>query len=198
MTNYKVFCLHHSPLEDRKKYLENKKKEFNFNFEYVETHQPNTSEFNNPYRINDAELSVTLKILDIFKQMKKEKIDYCFIFEDDIIIEFDLIPFFEQIIEQSENVDLVFWGGTSKWIVNNPLSEKIVYDGYKKSRCGHGMMFTKETCIRILNNYDYTFNKQFDLQINNLINRLKLNCAWTSPYVKQKTFEKIEKSSIRP
>lgn len=195
--SYKIYCTHHKPLVHRKEYLEQKKTEYNFDFEYVESHEPGTPEFTNNYRINNAELSVTLKIFDIFKKVIEENIDYCFIFEDDIIIEFNLINYFEKIISESENIDIVFWGGTYDRVVSNPTPEKLVYPGYHGSRAGHGIMYTKEACIKILENYDYSFSRQYDLTIDSLINKIGFRCAWTYPHVRQKTVEGLEGSSLR-
>ena len=195
--NYKTYCVHHKPLIHRKQYLDEKKQEYGLDFEYIETHQTGSQYFSNGYNITDAELSVTLKILDVLKIVVEQDIDYCFIFEDDIIIEFDLNEFFKKILLESENVDLIFWGGTPDMSVHNPTPNKIVYTGYQTTRAGHGIMYTKETCKKILENYDYSFNRQYDWSLNFLIPSLKLNCGWTYPHVRQKTVERLEPSSIR-
>ena len=194
---YKVFCAHHRPSIHRKEYLEQKKIEYNLDFEYVESHEPGSGSFKNPYQINDGELSVSLKYLEILQKAIDENIDFCFIFENDIIIEFDLNVFFNKIISESENVDLVFWGAIPNMIVTNPTPDKIVYTGYKFSRGGHGIMFTNQTCKKILENYDYDFKLPFDITLNYLIPNLNLNCGWTYPHVRQKTAEGIEKSTLR-
>ena len=195
--SYNVYCAHHSPIKSRKEYLEKKRIEYNFDFEYIESFLPGTADFVNRTPITDGELSVTLKYLEAMKKSIDSNVDYCFIFEDDILIEFDLNVFFEKIISESVGVDLVFWGGVYTHRVENPVDNKIVYDGYYFSRCGHGIMFTNETCKKIINNYDYNFERPFDITMNYLIPHLNLNCAWTHPYVKQKTAEGLERSSLR-
>jgi len=197
MNKYIIFCAHHLPLTHRKKYLEEKKLEYNLNFEYVESYLPGTEGFINPYPIKDGEYSVSMKYLESIKKSVDLNYDFCFIFEDDLLIEFNLTDFFEKIILESKGVDLVFWGGTRTHLVENPKENQIVYSGYTVGRCGHGIMFTIDTCKKILDNYDYNFSKPFDITINFLISSLNLNCAWTHPHVKQKTEEGLERSSLR-
>jgi len=197
MNNLKIFCPHHRPLSHRKNYILEKEKEYNFKCEFIECYEPGKDmTINNPF-INDANLSLNLKHFEIYKKMINENINFSFIIEDDIIIDRDLNVFFNNILNESENYDIIFFGGTYNMVVRNHVNDKLVYGGYKESRCTHGYFITKKCAELIINNFDLNFISPIDHTLNFLINKLNLNCAWTYPHLLQKTVEGLESSTLR-
>ena len=195
--NHKIFCPHHTPLLHRKKYIQEKEHEYGFKCEFIETHQPGVDMLTNNTKINDANLSLNLKHFDIYKKMINDNVEFCFIIEDDLIIDIDLNSFFDKILNESSGFDIIFFGGTHNMVVNNKVPEKIVYEGYNTTRCTHGYYVTKECANQLLSNCDLNFEFPIDHTLNKLIRELNLKCGWTYPHLLQKTVEGIEISTLR-
>lgn len=194
---YKIFCTHYSKLTHRKDNINNFFKSLDCDILFVESHEIGVDLLNNPYTITDRELSLWLKHLDIHKLIVDSDLDYAFIIEDDIYSDFDLplTDFFDKIVNEKNNSDIIFFGGTYNMMVHNPHPNKLVYEGYNTSRCAHGYFVTKNTSNIIVNSPK--LNQPFDHALNEYIIENKLNTSWTYPHIKQKTVEGIENSSLR-
>lgn len=196
MSNYKIYCTHHLPLTHRKQYIQDKQVEYNFECEFIETHQPGVDLVVNNTKINNSNLSLNLKHFDIYKNIIENNLDFCFVIEDDLIIDIDLNSFFESIIQERENYDLIFFGGTHNLAVTHPIENKVVYGGYNSTRCTHGYLITNRCAKLLIDNCDFNFQSPIDHTLNFFIGNLNLNCAWTYPHLFQKTVEGHEPSAL--
>lgn len=194
---FKIFCTHHIPLSHRKKYIQEKEIEYGFKCEFIETHQPGVDMLTNNTILNNANLSLNLKHFDIYKKMVDDNVEFSFIIEDDLIIDRNLNLFFNDILNESEGFDIIFFGGTYNMVVNGAVTDKIVYEGYNTTRCTHGYYITKKCAEEFLSNCDLNFELPIDHTLNKLIIDLNLKCGWTYPHLLQKTVEGLEGSTLR-
>ena len=191
----KIFCLHHKPLINRKEKLLKIFNNQNIDVEWVENFEKNIDLPKNINKITDSEFSLSLKHKYCYQKMIYDDIQYSFILEDDIILNIDIKNFFNNILLEKNDCDIIFFGGTKNMVVKN-LSNKIVYiNSEYYSRCTHGVFITKKCCEKIIDKIEY--NLPIDHEWNRLIKEYKLVCGWTSPFMEQGTILGIEESSIR-
>lgn len=192
----KIFCTHYSKLKNRKENINNIFKDYKMPVEFVETYELGKDLLENPHSITDTELSIWMKHLDILNRIIDRNLDYAFVIEDDLYIDFEinLEDFFKKIIEEKENSDIIFFGGCFNFVVPNPTPDKIVYIGHNSSRCAHGYFVTRKFA-EIVTKFP-NFEKPYDHALNKYILDYNLVCAWTHPFLKQSTVERLEISSI--
>lgn len=193
----KIFCCHHRPLVDRKNNILRIFEKHSLEVIFIEDFQFGVDLHTNDSKLNNAELSLMKKHLKILETIVAENIEQAFIIEDDLFVEdgFDLSGFFDKIVEQKSEYDIIFFGSSDNMHVTDYVDEKVVYHVKPQSRCAHGYFVTKKCCEAILPSVH--FNKPYDHFLNEMINDKNLLCGWTYPHLLQMTEMKILKSTLR-
>lgn len=203
------YCLHHTPSEDRKKYMDNLFFINDISPIWITSFLPDSKEVinhekiycehsaNNKY-LNNAEISLYLK-----HQQAIELIEYKnqvgIIIEDDIKIpDFNLNNFCKDAYKDLiiKNGDILFIGSTTYDEITSNTNELIVHEPWMKSRCAHCYMINPKSASKILK---FIKNKvaPFDWQLNYAIDNLNLKVFWSIKSVKQRSETKETQSLLR-
>jgi GR25 family glycosyltransferase involved in LPS biosynthesis len=164
---------------------------------FVEDFQFGVDLHKNDSKLNNAEFSLMKKHLKILQTVVEQNIEHAFIIEDDLFVDdgFDLTWFFDKIVEQKSDYDIVFFGSSDNMHVTNQIEGQVIYHIKAQSRCAHGYFITKKCCETLLS--DVHFEKPYDHYLNEVMENKKLLCGWTYPHLRQMTEMGMIKSTLR-
>lgn len=182
-----IFCSHHRPLTQRKIDIIKSFEKFGLEIRFIEDFEFGRDIEENPTKLRNAQYSVMLKHFKMLDIMVEENLEYAFLIEDDLLIpdDFDLRGFFDSIISQRGNCNIIFFGTCCNLHVPNPIEGTVVYPGPKTSRCGHGYFVNQEFAKKVSQNKRFT--KTYDHLLMEYIQEYNFNSAWTHPSLLQKT-----------
>jgi hypothetical protein len=203
----KTYCLHHTPAEDRKKYLLENFDTTHWHWitdflptdDFIINHTKVYSEHsaNGQGFLNNAELSLFYKHKLAIELISKEQ-NYGIILEDDIeSITFDLstiICIFIQLMKK-ENTDILFIGSYGSLDVYFDKPSLLCKD-FTLSRCAHAYIVNNKCSIKLLK-YLSVVKAPIDWQLNYAIKDLKLKSCWSYPHLYQRSEKKQTISLLR-
>ena len=204
-----TYVIHYTKYTERKKILDKvlKKEGFeNINYitkydredisyiEYFESFKANHLEHkkrNHPlfypkYPLSPGEISFTLKQKEFLKQFISSGYKYCFLLEDDVIVDKKFIEQFDFYSKRlPKDFDVAFFGQGAGLRVEKELLEDKVYwylRNYPASRCGDSILFKRETAIQLLHCME-TFKIAFpiDQEYTFWFRELDFKVYWLEP-----------------
>jgi hypothetical protein len=186
----KYFCIHHTPLTDRKEYLSERFKTLNLDVEWVTGFLPD--EITIPEGAcfkNKAEYSLYLKQQYCIEQQVKNNYRHIIIFEDDVLLDNDFNEHIDICLKEftEMNGDLLFLGICCGIQPSTIVPNKRVYwePGFL-SRCAHCYLVTLSTAKKI-HNHLYTDILAYDYKLNNIILHENLKSCFGEPGIHQGT-----------
>ena len=200
MLNFdRIYILHHKPLKHRKKYIEEKIKDFGWqNIKWVEHFLPDELE-NNTEKLSDAQLSSVLKHKFAVEDAKENGYENILVLEDDIDFDtnLDVTEFLINVLEESvkHNYQICWPGGVMMWnFLKTHRNELVSTNKVYTSRCAHAYMVHSSIFDIILDNWHTEWPADF--MYNEIIEKNKLRSYWTNPFLEQRTCNGKEKTSV--
>ena len=195
----KIFIIHYTPLEDRKKNILEQLQKYNLDAEFINMNKDdvltneNTIKYNSSREILKKTAFLTKKHLHCYQEII-DKYDYALILEDDFILADNFTEQLNKFItELPDDWDMCFIGSCLDIHINsdiinaNPNKHVFKVDSSKAStRCVHAYMVTKKCAKKVLNKInkpDYIIKEEIDHLLNTIITELNLNIYWTEPSI---------------
>lgn len=184
----KYFCIHHTPLHERKNYLTERFNTLQLEVEWVTGFLPEEIEIpQNSCFKNKAEYSLYLKQQYCIEQQIKNNHEYAIIFEDDVILDNDFNEHIQQCLKEFNEIngDILFLGVCCGIHPSHVIPEKKVYwePGYL-SRCAHCYLVTLPAAKKIAKHL-YTDMVAYDYKLNNIIISENLKSCFGEPGIHQ-------------
>lgn len=195
----KIYVLHYKKLIERKEHIKNEFKKYNLNYEFYEKfdkeelNNEDLKIFNNNLR--DSEKSLTLKHINIYKEISNSNFDYALIFEDDVFLENDFNNILNKYITLLPNDwDMLFIGNGCNLHVNDIIKDKFIYKKDSKNsytRCTDSYLISKKCATKITNYIDnlHNLNKfpyihsPIDFLLNDILKNINANVYWCEPTI---------------
>lgn len=203
------FCIHHSPAEERKKYLLPFFEKEKININWIEDFLPSSQEVISKTKIfsehsanksylNNAEISCYLKHLKAIETIANSEFSGVIIEDDIEIPNFSLSEYSTKVEKDlfNNNGDILFIGSFTNYDIPSNFPHEIAHEKWMKSRCAHCYLITNKTANKI---YNYMSNiiAPLDWQLNYAIENFNLKCFWSKNHINQRTEKGIIPSLLR-
>lgn len=196
----KYFCLHHPPLIERKKLLEQKFLELKIDVNWVTFFNPTEISVNLVETIlSPQEISLYKKHRWCIEQQIKFQYENIVIFEDDVILPLDFVSFFEKCMQEFKELegDAMFLGICCNIMPKNIIKNKYVYHSPEHgSRCAHCYVINLKAAECIYKNTE-NMNEPWDWKLGNCLQLNNLKSCYTWPAIYQATEQRLLPSSLR-
>ena len=184
----KYYCLHHTPLNDRREFLEERFSTLKLDVEWVVNYQPETLSFPEGSRFrNLGEYSLYLKHQYCFEQQIKNNYKYIVIIEDDALLPDNFNEHLKSCLIEFEQIngDLLFLGicCNIKPSVIYP-DKKVYWEPSFLTRCTHCYVTTLPTARTMLKHFNYN-QMATDYKINDIIQIENLKSCYGEPGIHQ-------------
>jgi len=185
----KIFIVHYKPLINRKMYIINEFKKYNFtNYEFCEDYDRDTTaketmdlyfKLNN---LNPAQICITISHIEIYKKIINENIDLCLILEDDAILCENFFSILDDYIHiLPSDFEIGFINNGCNMHASNITANKIWYDAiYSRTCCAY--IITNICCKKLLQTI-VPFNYAIDHELNEQIKKHNLKTYWAEPTI---------------
>jgi len=184
----KYYCLHHTPLNDRREFLEERFSTLKLDVEWVVNYQPETLSFPESSRFrNLGEYSLYLKHQYCFEQQIKNNYKYIVIIEDDALLPDDFNEHLKLSLIEFEQLqgDLLFLGICCD--IKPPIiypDKKVYWEPGFLTRCTHCYVTTLSTAHRMLKHFNAN-QMAADYKINDIIRIENLKSCYVEPGIHQ-------------
>jgi GR25 family glycosyltransferase involved in LPS biosynthesis len=187
-----VYICHYSKLTERKNDLIEHLHDNNiFDYQFVELFDKNewdkdklSKEYPNIFnnlKLNDSEISLALKHSWIIQDVYDKGYESALVFEDDVLLCFDFVKYFNCYIEQLPNDWDICWVGSCYNLhIDNIEKNKFVYKTDNGSRCTHAFMISKSFVKKVINSIN-SIDDAADHFYNKLVKVFNLNNYWIEP-----------------
>ena len=209
----KIYVLHHKDFTKRKEFIENRLKEEDIEFEFVENFLPEEIDYEkelenwenfpkidvmHPYgvyanfskKISAGSLSLVLKHLWCFKEQIKHNYENILILEDDA----NIPPSFKNLLYKimvefkESDSEMVMVGTSHHFQSKNITPGRIVHDGpNQKTRCTHAYIINISITQKLIDGFNI-INLPIDFKLNEIIQLEDIKVAWVEPGITQKIF----------
>jgi GR25 family glycosyltransferase involved in LPS biosynthesis len=188
MPDIKYYCLHHTPLEDRKKFLEERFLTLNLDVEWVTGFSPeNITLPSGSHFQNIGEYSLYLKHQYCFEQQITNNFKYVVIIEDDALLPDNFNTLLKESLIEFELLqgDLLFLGICCDIKPSSITPTKRVYwEPHFLTRCTHCYVTTLSAANIILKHFSSN-QIATDYKINDIIRLENLKSCYCEPGIHQ-------------
>lgn len=201
MDNIPIFCLHHTPLVERKEYLTQifQRLEISTSVNWITGFNPediNIPENSNFKNLN--EVSLYYKHLFCLLYQLQHKIPYVMILEDDVLLPDNFIDYTYQCLSEFTEIggDIMFLGiGCGIEPRNITADKHVYYEPDYRSRCAHCYITTFNFARQSINDL-LNVSHAYDFKLNDIIEKYSLKSCYTHPGIHQGTQNGIYPSSL--
>lgn len=196
----KYYILHHTPLTERKKYLEHCFKIIGIEPEWVTGYMPDDLVYPDTHQfLNIREYSIYLKHTYCFEDMLKNNIEIATIFEDDILLWKDYKKYEEIFLKEFKELDgdIMFHGICCNIEPYENIEGKhVYYHPDYTTRCVHCYVIKLDTVKKIMP-YWYTNPRTPDHFLNEIMGKIPIRSCYTRPAIQEGVNAGAYKSSIK-
>ena len=206
-----IYMTHYTPLVDRKQSI---LKNIPFKMQWIESEPERkywTTDIDNwnekvipriPYRqLNKAEISLSHKHIEVYKDMVRQEHQRCLVLEDDVVLDNNFEELFNHFIANTpQDWDFIFIGSGCDLRIpqSNIISNQIAYKvPHPASKCTDSYCLTLSAAKKILETIiPFTFPIDFELNYQMKLHNMNVYW-WEPPLVRQGSQCGIYTSSIR-